>query len=408
MELKDVIKFQLKRVNPFPGMMIDVDTWKDAHNYHRDQQRLHLLSFHGTGILGGLEVIANDPADLSVLIHPGISIDPEGNIIIVPKTQKYTLQTRQKGVVYLVIQFREVPSGPYQPPDGGQPSRVIEAYRIQEREKVPTEAYLELARIDFDPIDSTIRNSRNVGNPGKNEIDCRSRHLVETQTVLPVPIPTPIVEPAISRVPQKESSVVQETITVGHVVLGNSNKDLHRPGLQNLAREINRLYNFTVNVKDNLALDKNIKQCKLIYLTGTGRFELSDQEQSALAEYLKSGGTVFGEGCSDSGLESQSKGAKDFAIAFNQLAGKLKCKLESVQRGHSLLSSVHTFSQVPAGTQPGMLMEGGYMIYSGGDYGCAWQGGRQDSPLTRDNIRTSVEMGVNILIYAQLRKSASI
>ena len=78
MELKDVINFQLKRANPFPGLMIDVDTWQDAHNYHRDQQRLHIMAFHQTGILGGLEVNANNPPDLSVTIRPGMAIDPDG------------------------------------------------------------------------------------------------------------------------------------------------------------------------------------------------------------------------------------------------------------------------------------------------------------------------------------------
>jgi len=76
MSLKDIIKFQLKRVNPFQGLVIDADIWRDAHNYHRDQQRLHVLTFHKTGIVEGLQVTANNPADLSVNIHPGTAIDP--------------------------------------------------------------------------------------------------------------------------------------------------------------------------------------------------------------------------------------------------------------------------------------------------------------------------------------------
>ena len=97
MALKDIIKFQLKRVNPFQGLVIDTDTWRDAHNYHRDQQRLHTLVFHSAGIVEGLEVTANNPPDLSVDIHPGIAIDPEGNTIIVPQTQHYRIQTHDKG-----------------------------------------------------------------------------------------------------------------------------------------------------------------------------------------------------------------------------------------------------------------------------------------------------------------------
>ena len=74
MALKDVLKFQLKKVNPFQGLVIDADTWRDAHNYHRDQQRLHTLIFHEIGIVNGLEVTANDPPDLSLNINPGVAM----------------------------------------------------------------------------------------------------------------------------------------------------------------------------------------------------------------------------------------------------------------------------------------------------------------------------------------------
>ena len=67
----DINKFQLKRVNPFQGLVIDADTWQDAHNYHRDQQRLHVLAFHDTGIVSGLEVTANNPPDLLLISIPG-------------------------------------------------------------------------------------------------------------------------------------------------------------------------------------------------------------------------------------------------------------------------------------------------------------------------------------------------
>ena len=52
-----------------------------------------------------------------------------------------------------------------------------------------------------------------------------------------------------------------------------------------------------------------------------------------------------------------------------------------------------------------MLLEGGHMVYSGSDYGCAWQGGHQDKPLSRDVIRSSLEMGTNIIVYAQMTKA---
>ena len=145
----------------------------------------------------------------------------------------------------------------------------------------------------------------------------------------------------------------------------------------------------------------------MIYLTGNTSFELSDDQQAALSGFLESGGFIFGEGCSEEG-EGQSKGAKEFGLAFNKLASQLKCKLETVQRGHTLLSIANVFSAVPQGAEPtGLLLQGGNMLYSGSDYGCAWQGGHQNDSLSRDIIRASFEIGANIVNYAHMVKVAN-
>lgn len=424
MELSDVVKFQLKRENPFPGLVIDADTWRDAHAYHRDQQRLHLLAFHSTGILGGLEVNANNPPDLSVTIQPGIAIDPDGHTVIVPQVQRYKLQTTEKGTLYLIIQFREVPTEPYQPPDGGQPTRIIEGYRIQERDKLPDEPYLELARIDFDPAEGAVTNPKNPTKPGKNEIDFRHRRgagvapTPQRPAQPPPPAPAPAPQP---KMPEKPAAKTESpappppppppskaSITIGHMALGEDRKDLHLTGLENLVREVGGLTNsIDFNIKRVGSPAKDTKGCDILYMTGTARFDLSQEDQGALADFLKGGGTIFGEGCAEGQGEGQSKGTKEFGLAFNQLATQLNCKLEAVQRGHALLTSAHIFSQVPEGAEPGMLLEGGRMIYSASDYGCAWQGGHQDTPLGRDAIRNSVEMGTNVIAFARQGKQKS-
>ena len=396
MALKDILKSQLRRVNPFQGLVIDADIWRDAHNYHRDQQRLHVLAFHKTGIVEGLEVTASSPPDLSVAIHPGMAVDPEGNVINVPEMQRYQLQTRQKGLVYLVIQFREIPAEPYQPPEGGQPTRILEAYRIQERDKLPTEAYLELARIDFDPAQEAIRDAKTPSKAGKNEIDLSLRQEVSSQAPPPVPEKIPEKTAAVKEVTRRPEG----TITLGHAVLGGASKDLHSAGLKNLLREVERQNNFATSLEENIPLDESINRCTMLYLTGNDRFELSAEQQAALGSFVQSGGVIFGEGCSAG--EAESRGAKEFGLAFNQLASQLKCKLEIVQRGHPLLSAVHVFSEVPQGAEPGgMLLEGGNMVYSGSDYGCAWQGGREGLPLPREIIRSAFEMGANVVVHAQ-------
>lgn len=395
MALEDILRFRMKRVNPFQGLIIDTDTWRDAHNYHRDQQRLHMLAFHQCGIVEGLEVTASNPPDLTVNIAPGMAIDPEGNVVIVPQSQPYRIQSRTKGTVYLSIQFREVPSEPYQPPEGGQPTRILEAYRIQEGEKLPTEAHLELARIDFDPAGEAVKNARSASSPGKNEINPSFRQGAKAPVA-----PAARVVPAEQRPVTPEAiPVAKEAVILGHAVMGEADRNLHVDGLYNLVKEVNQRADFLAQLEKNISLDKGIKRFQLLYLTGNGRFEATAEQQAALSAFLQAGGLVIGEGCSEG--EGESRGAKEFGLAFNQLAGQLKCKLEIVQRGHLLLSAVHVFSEVPQGAEAGMLLEGGNMVYSGSDYGCAWQGGHRDLPLSREAIRNCMEMGANMVAYAR-------
>jgi hypothetical protein len=396
MALEDLIKFQLKKVNPFQGLVIDADTWRDAHNYHRDQLRLHLLAFHKTGIVQGLGVTANSPPDLSVNIHPGLAIDPEGNVIIVAQKQRYRLQTNRKGMVYLIIQFREVPTEPYQPPNGGKPTRMIDAYRIEERDKLPAEPHLELSRIDFDAAKGEVDDGKIPSSPAKNQIDLRFRQ----EATMVAPLATP------SAQPKEVYNRPTETIILGHAVLGSASKDLHSSGLKNLAKELSRQAGLVAKIEENIALEKDLKRYTMIYLTGKGRFELSAEQQTTLGRFLQSGGVILGEGCAEAQEETQSKAAREFGLAFNQLATQLQRKLEMVKRGHPVLSSNSVFSEVPQGAELGMLLEGGNMIYSGSDYGCAWQGGHQAKSLSRDIIRSSFEMGVNIVAYAQMVKTS--
>ena len=399
MDFKKITNIKLKRVNPFQGLVIDSDTWRDAHEYHRDQQRLHLLAFHNTGIVEGLKIVAAKPPDLSVNIEPGMGIDPDGNIIIVPEIQNYKIQTREKHSIYLIIQFREIPAEPFQPPDGGQPTRIIEAYRIQERDKLPDEPYLELCRINFDPADKVIKDAKNPSQISKNEIDLSFRKEV-VLGALPS-ISQAVIQNKVTG--EKSIPSAEQVISIGHVVLGEASKDLHIIGLHNLVREVNRQTGYKVVLSENVTLDKNINKFTLLYVTGNSRFELTSGQQSILNDFIKSGGVIWGEGCNEDS-SGTSKGAKEFGFAYNQLANQLKCKMEVVQRGHRLLSAYHIFSEVPQGLDSAMLLEGGNMMYSSCDYGCVFQGGHQSKPVSRDNIRNSLEFGINIVTYAQMIK----
>lgn len=402
MSIEDIIKkFQLKRVNPFQGLVIDADTWRDAHNYHHNLQKLHLLTLHREGIIEGLKVVASSPADLSVNIEPGVAIDPDGNIIVVPQPQKYRLQSGRADTIYLVLQFREVPEGPYQPPEGGQPTRLLDAYKIEERDVLPSDAYIELARIDLDPNEKSVRDARNPARPGKNEINLTSRREA-TPATAPAQAPAVTVKETVPEKPAPPAPAPAApaqpaiTVVIGHAVLGDAPASLHLEGIKNLAGFL-RYSGTGVTLAEKIPLDKDVTRCDIIYVTGNSRFEATDEQQASLAGFLEAGGTVFGEGCGE--------GIKEFGLAFNQLAGRLQCKLETARRGHPILSAPYLFAGVPRGAENPMLLQGGRMIYSGSDYGCAWQGGRESEALEREVIRSAFELGTNIIEYARAAKA---
>ena len=361
-------KLTLKRVNPFPGLIIDDDIWRDSHDYHRNHQRLHQLAVHGPGIVTGLEVSAHDPPDLALVINSGVGIDIEGNIIVVAKPQVYSIQSRDRSTIYVTIQFREVPTGPFQPPEGSQPTRILEAYRIQERYSLPDEPYLELARIDFDPRRAAIATATDPYQPGSNQIDNRFRDYSRGQ--------------------------VKMCLSFRHFST-DKNRNLHFTGLSNLAREINRSTNYDITFNSVVSLDEPLVNCNLLYFTGKAKFELSEGAKANLLAFIKNGGVLCGESC----FQDQ-QGSQEFGITFNNLTREMGYKLEIVNPGHHLLNNIHIFGAVPAGANTrGVVLVSSRVIYSDSDYGCAWEGGGINAPLSRDTIRNSFEMGANICLW---------
>jgi uncharacterized protein YoxC len=186
---------QFRRVNPYPGLMVDVNVWRDAHDYHRAQLHLHHLALHGWGIVHGLEVSLVDGAANTLRIAPGLAVDPAGNFVNVAEAVTYQITARSSQQVYIVLQLRELLAEPAAPSEADRASpytRVVEAYRIQERDRLPEEPYIELARVDFVSGRGAVRLPGDPSAPGQNELDLRSRVRLGTSLAAPVAYAPPI------------------------------------------------------------------------------------------------------------------------------------------------------------------------------------------------------------------------
>lgn len=430
------IELPLRRVNPFEGLMIDAAVWRDAHEYHRGLLRLHHQALHGVGIIQGLEVELTGTGT-TLLIQPGVALDPAGNFIVVTQPTPYRIESRQAGMVYLIIQFREVLAEPsaYAP---GQPTRIVEGFRIQERDRPPDEPYLELGRIQFDPARGPITAPRDPEQPGPNELDRRFRRVLAAGSLPPLlgpggyagslPSEAPLAVPLMPRIAEVPAASTADGATPSAApspappppaagleaapagpaaaasplrlatgVHTGAGWDAHLPGLRYLAREFATALGRPEQAVEPLA-PATAEGIDLLYLTGHAALVLDEAATEGIARLLERGGVVVGDGCLH-GPEGEA-GMREFALSFATLARRLGCQLAPVERGHALLLSRYVFSAPPPGTQEqARVLEGGGMVLCNADYGCAWMGGSPDRPLSRGTIRDALEFGVNLAVY---------
>ena len=105
-----------------------------------------------------------------------MAVDPEGRIIIVAPAFRCQITTQDEGLIYLVLMFREIPTEPASrwrmvP----KPSRLLEAYAIYERDRLPDQAHVELARILLSTGKKNLKEAEDATAPKADEIDTRYR-----------------------------------------------------------------------------------------------------------------------------------------------------------------------------------------------------------------------------------------
>jgi hypothetical protein len=373
----NVPRVQLKRVNPFMGLMIDAQTWADSHDYHRTAEQVHHLTMHGWGIVSGLEVEAANPPARSVWIRPGVAVDSDGRLIIVSQPHHYQITTQVPGMMYLVLMFREIPSDPMLSIEDGseRPSRLLEAYAIFERDRLPDQAHVELARVQLTDAKSPLKDAENPVAPGPNEIDLRYR---ERAAIRPGP-----------------------RITVGVWKPGDVPDALanHLAGPTRLLSALTSGLDWRVRRRDQPEGADEPLECDLLIVPVHAGLSISDKEATQLSTFLDGGGVALVEVCAGTNPTEAQK-----ALAAVVKAARRQPK--PIERDHPLLIAHHVFAATPPGAARGQVLEGDGLIVSTADYTCAWNGGLADKPLDRADIRTTVEFAENMLAYALARRLA--
>lgn len=372
MNREELLKnYPVSRIKPSDGMAVTAEVWEEAHEYHRQAHGFHNLFGHGPGIVSGLEVIASDPPDTSVYILSGVAVDSAGQTIVLPQPVTYDVGRDMDGVLYLLLSYGE--SRPRAKRGGdaatGAPLYVQTEFSITASTSLPGTPWVELARVNRSSRDAVFSNAKNPAFPGSNEIDLRFRRNVGAA----------------------------REISIGVVYLGQVSQRKQGKGASYLAQVLNHTGQYFVTVEDNVPLGPNIAGNTIVYLVGENSFELDRSSMNGLRNYIQRGnGTLLIEAVDAAAEQSFMNFFKATDLQPNPL-----------QPGHPLLSHPYLFATPPPGFETlenSRIMVGEGLIFDTAGYGLLWQGERRKGLPTREEIRSAVEWGNNILIYALERR----
>jgi hypothetical protein len=354
--MKDT-NFPKKQIKPYDGMSVTADIWAEAHEEHRQTERAHNLFLHGTGIVSGLEVVANDPPDKYAFISPGIAIDSGGNVIELTEPVAYDFGNTAEGTLYLLLGHgeREV---------GGVTKEIRycqNEFVIAARSNMPKRPSVELARVTVSDPKKPIKNAENSLFPGMDELDHRFRKPVG---------------PASKR-----------SARVALFNLGKNNADGFL-GWDFLSRECERTTSYQLIIDPNTPISASLFDYQLVFLRGEDSFEVSDGEVSVLNQYLDQGKKLF--------IEAHDEASQD---SFKELLEKLNRKLEPIEDNHSILTGPFLFSLPPEGINGNQVLLDPQVIFTTAGYSSTWTGKTGDVQLSRSDIRTAHEWGLNMVIY---------
>ena len=350
--------FPKHQIKPFDGMSVTAETWAQAHDEHRKKLQAHDLFFHGSGIVSGLEVVANDPADQYVFISPGLAVDPAGNIIVLTEPVAYDFGSTMEGELFLMLGHGEREVAGEQ-----NDMRLIQnEFIIAARPNMPKRPAVELARVTLSRKGNAIKNAANPAHPAKDEIDMRYRNVIGLEE--------------------------KQTVKVGICHLGEEAPAGVLVGWDYLTRECKRSTPYNLVVNSDVSLSAELLDYSIVYLTGTGSFKVEAGKIKELAAYLEQGRALIAEAMDDAADES-----------FKAFFGGLGVSLKPVAEYDSILKMPHLFNAPPEGNQGSRVLLGKKVIYSNAKYSLAWSGKVLGGMGSRADIRSALEWGQNMIQF---------
>ena len=366
----DALKiFPTNQVKPYDGMSVTADVWALAHAEHRQSRRAHDLVFHGSGIIAGLEVVANDPPNQFVFISAGVAVDPAGNVIVLPEPVAYDFGNTSEGTLFLVLGHGEREVGGVE----NDIKTIQNEFVIAARPNMPKRPVVELARVTISKSGNSVKNALDAGHPRGEELDLRFRNALSP--------------PAKQRVRVALCSLGSEVPAVVNGWDYLSRECARFADLQSKS-QIETPYALVVDTQ--VSISDELPGYDLVYLSGKGAFK-QDANQLKVLRAVLDGRTMLIVEALDSPAE------KSFQAMFE----KLELTLAPVEAQHPILTSPFLFNAPPAGALGNQVQLGERVIFSNAGYSLAWGGTLVPGGghASRAEIRSAHEWGLNMLHY---------
>jgi hypothetical protein len=447
-----------ERLQVSDGLMINSERWRLAHEYHQQRQNVQFQSLFRSGIICGLGVAPIEaPADLPakfrdgrwVQIQPGIAIDLYGNFIVVPTPLDFRISTaaydRQIELVYLVLSYVD----PAKLKRAASNEVLVETFRVNEKTDPPIDTDIEICRIAIAEGGLEIQKPADLFVPTLSELDMRYRLKAKLRPENTIRIAYFRDHPNSDR-PNSDRQNLEIAIHQNFKFLGQA--------LSSIASSLSladKIGDFDLQAE---LTPNQLLPYQLIYLNNAQAATLNEATQLALREYVDHGGLILIEtDIHNTKLENllavqyelQSANAKlkkNAASQFNDqfngsgadyssMQAEIQSEIEAIaievqsqaddflatfksnlpmeapmrnfaelERNHPLRSQPFLFANLPViSEQPIQVLTNGGIITIFGSLSELWGGLADTQELSREQIRTFQELGINILNYAAQR-----
>ena len=351
-KIKYFPKYNMKA---YDGMSVTADVWDMAHTEHRDMMRAHFLSMHKPGIICGLEIRANDPADHYVFISPGAAIDELGRVIVVDQTIAYDFGDEGAGTYLLLIGYAE-----REKEDPETKIKVFQhEYIIAARQSLPKQPVVELARLTISRKGAVIHDAVDPFQPGKDELDLRYRYAKNS---------------------------IGDRIRVAAICYPEDNPRIYK-GWRVLASELEQMLQLNMIVDMFQTIDERINDYDMIYIAADGSFTPTDVQLALLKNYYNNGRGILMEALNSEGGKTLKGIAESFdakpvdpdVCRFYQMPFYFRFPPEQISENRLMYAKRLVLCMDP-------LVE-------------PWSGDLKDESLSRSEIRTNLEWGANLVSY---------